>query len=85
MAKVSIPGHTCWLSLLAEDMDVHGGENVGVDLPAVVSRLFVAGVHRMRRPVGPEQRALIQRQRKGVRQLTSNDNLPTEQTNKNRI
>lgn len=71
-------GRTCWLSFMAEDVDVHGGEYVGVDLPPVISCVLIAGVHRMCRPVGPEESSLKQCQRKGVRQLTSDNHLPKE-------
>lgn len=63
---------------MAEDVYVHGGEYVGVDLPPVISSVLIAGVNRMSCPVRPEESALIQCQRKRVWQLTSDNHLPKE-------
>lgn len=57
-------------------MYVHGGEDVGVDLAAVFSRVFVAGVDGVRVPVRPEERVLVQRQRERVRQRALHHHLP---------
>lgn len=64
------------LSLGAEDVDVHGGEDVGVDDALFCSGLLPAGVDGVGVPVGPEQSVLVQGEGERVRQLSFNHHLP---------
>lgn len=56
-------------------MQVHGGEDVGVDDALLSARLLPAGVDGVGVPVGPEQGVLIQGEGEGVRQLPFNHHL----------
>lgn len=64
------------MSLGAEDVDVHGREDVGVDDPLSAAVLFPTGVDGVRVPVGPEERVLVEGESEGVRELTLHHHLP---------
>lgn len=73
---MKLSGLTGGLSLGAEDVDVHGREDVGVDNTLATSCLLSAWVDGVGGPVSPEERVLKQSEGKRVRQLTFNHHLP---------
>lgn len=66
------------LPLLAVGVEVHWGEDVGVDLTPVLARPLVARVDGVRVPVSPEERVFVEREGKGVRQRAFDHHLPVE-------
>lgn len=67
---------TIWLPLLAENMDIHGREDVGMYFTQVLSRVLVAGQHRMSVPVSPVQRVPKQSQSERMWKGSFNHCLP---------
>lgn len=67
---------TIWLPLLAEGMDIHGREDVGMYFTQVLPRVLAAGQDRMRVPVSPVQRVPKKCQSKGMWKGAFNHCLP---------
>ena len=61
-------------------MDVHGREDVRVDLAAVLARLLAAGVDGVGVPVCPEEGVLVQGQGERVGEVSLDDRLPAGTT-----
>lgn len=67
---------TIWLPLLAEGMDIHGREDVGMYFTQVLPGVLAAGQDRMCVPVSPVQCVPEQRQSKGMWKGAFNHCLP---------